>query len=84
MDIDDEMMFHQMTEEMSALEMDDQENEEVICRPSFQMTIMFGTRLMARDNLNQWCPACRKISRNFSQCIKKFMMELRINNYRMI
>ena len=30
MDSDDEMMFHQMTEEMSALEMDDQENEEVI------------------------------------------------------
>ena len=30
MDSDDEMMFHQMTEEMTALQMDDQENEEVI------------------------------------------------------
>ena len=30
MDSDNEMMFHQMTEEMSTLEMDDQENEEVI------------------------------------------------------
>ena len=30
MNSDDEMMFHQMTEEMSALEMDDRENEEVI------------------------------------------------------
>ena len=30
MDSDDEMMFCEMTEEMSALEMDDQENEEVI------------------------------------------------------
>ena len=30
MESDDEMMFHQMTEEMSTLEMDDQENEELI------------------------------------------------------
>ena len=31
MDSGDEMMFHQMTEEMNALQMDDQENDEVIC-----------------------------------------------------
>ena len=30
MDSDDEIMFHQMTEEMTALEMGDQENDEVI------------------------------------------------------
>ena len=30
MDSDDEIMFHQMMEEQTALEMDDQENEEVI------------------------------------------------------
>ena len=30
MDSDDEMIFHQMTEEMTALQMDDEENEVVI------------------------------------------------------
>ena len=30
MDSDDEMMFHQITEDMSTLELDDQENEEVV------------------------------------------------------
>ena len=30
MDSDDEMMFHQMTEELTALQVDDEENETVI------------------------------------------------------